>query len=134
MQKNSLVFLAIGIVLVSILLSFFLRIGDIDENDIAIGDKSYHQKNIIGQTILVFSGGTFQRKFLVWKRSPLHQDFLDHFPNFEEMKAFIQDRIDDPAFQRKLTAHIDKIEGAYFSGAISDVDAKEMIDDFKEFD
>jgi len=136
MSQGLIIFAVIGAILSYILVGF---IDDIQESDdsltskekmIAKEDMSYHQKDVIGQTILVFKDGSFDKKLSVWKRSPLHQEFIDYFPNFIEMKAFINDRIIDPDFQEKLIKKISEVEDAFFSGEIMQAQAIDRLDTF----
>ena len=135
MSQGLIIFITIGAILGYILVGF---INDIQEEDdrlitqekmIAKEDMKYHQKDAIGQTILVFKDQPFEKKLGIWKRSPLHQEFMGYFPNFLEMKAFIKDRIVDADFQKRLTDKISEIEDAYFAGEITQPQAKEKLDD-----
>lgn len=136
MSQGLIIFIAIGAILSYILVGF---IGDIQEEDdklltqdkmIAKEDLTYHQKDVVGQTILVFKDAPFEKKLGVWKRSPLHQEFMDIFPNFSQMRSFVNDRIIDGDFQQKLTQKIDQIENAFFSGEITPAQAREKLDTF----
>ena len=136
MSQGLIIFIAIGVILSYILVGF---IGDLQDEDdklmtqekmIAKEDMSYHEKDVVGQTILVFSNGSCEKKIGVWKRSPLHQEFMDFFPNFSEMKTFIGDRIIDAEFQQRLTKQVDDVEDAFFSGEITQEQAKEKLDAF----
>ena len=136
MSQGLIIFIAIGAILSYILVGF---IGDIQDADdklitqeklIAKEDMSYHQKDVIGQTILVFKNISFEKKLGIWKRSPLHQEFMDFFPNFSEMKAFVNDRIIDADFQQKLIKKVNEVEDAFFSGEATQEQAKEKLDTF----
>ncbi len=136
MSQGLIIFIAIGAILSYILVGF---IGDLQDEDdklltqekmIAKEDMSYHEKDVVGQTILVFSDDSCEKKIGVWKRSPLHQEFMDFFPNFSEMKAFINDRIIDAEFQQRLTKQVDDVEDAFFSGEITQEQVKEKLDAF----
>lgn len=136
MSQGLIIFIAIGAILSYILVGF---INDIQEADdklitqeklIAKEDMSYYRKDVVGQTILVFKDISFEKKLGIWKRSPLHQEFMDFFPNFLEMKAFINDRILDADFQQRLTKKVDETEDAFFSGEITQEQAKEKLDTF----
>ncbi len=136
MSQGLIIFVVIGAIFSYILVGFIGDIQDADdkliteEKMIAEEDMGYHQKDVIGQTILVFHSDSFDKKLDVWKRSPLHQEFMDYFPNFLEMKAFIGDRIVDADFQKKLTEKVSEVEDAYFSGEVTQVQAKEKLDTF----
>ena len=136
MSQGLIIFIAIGAILSYILVGF---IGDLQDEDdklitqeklITKEDLTFHQKDVVGQTILVFSDNSCEEKIGVWKRSPLHQEFMDFFPNFSEMKAFINDRIVDADFQQRLTKKVNGVEDAFFSGEITQEQAKEKLDAF----
>ncbi|SFV58438.1 hypothetical protein MNB_SV-6-1737 [hydrothermal vent metagenome] len=100
------------------------------ETRLAQADKKHYRQDAIGQTVLVFGGESYQEKFEIWKRSPLHGEFMELFPNFMAMKNFVKDRILDSVFQEELSKKIDAIETEYFSGKISDMQAKEKLDNY----
>jgi len=136
MGKGLAVFIIIGAILAYILIGFVNDLQNEDdklltqEKMIQKQDRAYHQKDVVGQTILVFKKMPYEKKVGIWKRSPLHQEFLDLFPNFSEMKAFINDRIVDADFQQRLTKKVDETEDAFFSGEITQGQAKEKLDTF----
>ena len=136
MSQGLIIFIAIGAILSYILVGFINDIQDADdklitqENLRAKEDMSYYRKDVIGQTILAFRDISFEKKLGIWKRSPLHQEFMDFFPNFLEMKAFINDRIIDADFQQKLTKKVNETEDAFFSGEITQEQAREKLDTF----
>ena len=136
MSQGLIIFIAIGAILSYILVGFINDIQDADdklitqEKLIAKEDMSYHQKDVVGQTILVFNDDSCEKKIGVWKRSPLHQEFMDFFPNFSEMKAFINDRIIDTDFQQRLIKKVNEAEDAFFSGEATQEQAKEKLNTF----
>ncbi|OQX72839.1 MAG: hypothetical protein B6D59_07305 [Campylobacteraceae bacterium 4484_4] len=133
MSQGLIIFIAIGAILGYILVGFINDIQEADdklitqEKMIAKEDMKYHQKDAIGQTILVFKDQPFEKKLGIWQRSPLHQEYMNFFPNFMEMKAFINDRIVDPDFQKQLTEKVSEVEDAYFAGEITQPEAKEKL-------
>ena len=133
MSQGLIIFIAIGAILSYILVGF---VGEIQEEDdrlltqekmIAKEDMAFHRQDVIGQTILVFHDEPVAKKLGIWNRSPLHQEFMDYFPNFMEMKAFINDRIVDTDFQKKLTQRLSEVEDAFFSGEITQAQARERL-------
>jgi len=133
MKQGLMIFIAIGVIGIYFLLGFLNKVQSTDnlstaETRLLEADKKHYRKDAIGQTVLVFRGESYQEKFDIWKRSPLHAEFMDLFPNFMAMQDFIKDRILDTVFQEKLSRKIDIIETEYFSGKISDMQAKEKLD------
>lgn len=133
MSQGLIIFIAIGAILSYILVGFIDDIQDADdkvltqEKMVAKEDMVYHQKDVIGQTVLIFRDESFEKKLGTWNRSPLHQEFMDYFPNFLEMKAFINDRIVDADFQKKLTQKVTETEDAFFAGEITQTQARERL-------
>jgi len=93
-------------------------------------DAKSHHKDSIGQNILDFSVTPQEEQAGIWKRSPLHQEFMDLVPNFTAMRDFVQDRITDEHFQKQLSGRIDAVEDEFFSGKITLREAKEKLDSF----
>ncbi len=91
-------------------------------------DLSHYRKDAIGNTVLIFNANdSYDKKLQVWKRSPLHAEFLDYFPNFRAMKSFADDRILDNSFKKKLLKKVDGVESEFFSGSISNLEAREKL-------
>lgn len=130
MNQGFVILLIIGALLAYFVTSF---VGDIEESDDSLlteekmikkEDMTYHEKDLIGQTVLIFRNDSFKKKLAIWSRSPLHKEFMNYFPNFLLMKSFINDRIVDKDFQKRLTEKVVEIEDAYLAGEISQMQAK----------
>ena len=133
MKQGLIIFLAIGVIGIYVLMGFMKKVQTTDnlsttETRLVEADKKHYRQDAIGQTVLVFGGESYREKFDIWKRSPLHLQFMELFPNFMAMKDFAKDRILDSVFQEELAKKIDAIETEYFSGKISDMQAKEKLD------
>jgi len=138
MSKGLIIFVAIGTLLAYILVGF---VGDLEDEDdnllteeklIRKQDRAYYETDVVGQTILIFKEGMpMAKKIGVWKRSPLHQEFLELSPNFEEMRHFAKDRIIDKAFRKRLIQVANDTEDAYFSGKITQGEIKNELDTFQ---
>lgn len=134
MNKGILILIGIVIVAVYLVLGFLDKMDTNDdlstvEQKIQKEDMTYYRTDAIGQTVLYFSDEPYQKKFAIWKRSPLHKEFFALFPNFMAMKDLISDRILDPDFRSKMVTKVDDVETAYFSGEIQDLKAKELLDE-----
>jgi len=134
-NQGLMIFMAIGVIGIYVLMGFMKKVQSTDnlsttETRLVKADKKHYRQDAIGQTVLVFGGESYQEKFEIWKRSPLHGEFMDLFPNFMAMQDFAKDRILDPVFQKELAKKIDIIETEYFSGKISDMQAKEKLDNY----
>lgn len=91
-------------------------------------DATFHHKDSIGQLILDVSGTSDDKRMGIWKRSPLHDQFMTLFPNFTAMRDFVQDRIVGEALQQLLLKQIGTVEDDFFSGKITQREAKEKLD------
>jgi len=133
MKQGMIIFIAVGVIGSYFLMSFLSKMQktdnlSTDETRQERSDLTHYRKDVIGQTVLMFNGGeSYQQKLNIWKRSPLHQEFLRLFPNFMAMKSFVDDRITDTSFKSKLLKKIDEIESDFFSGAITNIEAREKL-------
>jgi len=93
-------------------------------------DARSHHKDSIGQIMLDFTATPQEEQAGIWKRSPLHQEFIDLIPNFTAMRDFVQDRIIGKSFQKRLLKQINTVEDDFFSGRITEREAKEKLDLF----
>jgi len=91
-------------------------------------DAKLHHKDSIGQIILDFTATPQEEQADIWKRSPLHQEFMDLFPDFAAKRDFVQDRIIGENFQQQLLERINAVEYDFFSGNITQREAKEKLD------
>jgi len=136
MNLGLIIFIAIGATLAYILVGFVKDLQSEDdklltqEKLIRKQDRVYYQTDVVGQTILVFKDIPMAKKVGIWKRSPLHQEFMDLVPNFEELRHFVNDRIIDKDFQNTLLKMIDNTEDDFFSGRITQAEIKEKLDSF----
>ena len=93
-------------------------------------DAKSHHKDSIGQVILDFTATSQEEQAGIWKRSLLHEEFMDLFPNFSAMRDFVQDRTIGEYFQKQLLGQINAIEYDFFSGTITEREAKEKFNSF----
>ncbi|MDQ7085091.1 MAG: hypothetical protein Q9M36_09215 [Sulfurovum sp.] len=59
-----------------------------------------------------------------WHNSALKDKYLSLFPNFSEMKKFLDDRLRGDTLKAKLLHDINAVEDKFFSGDISMEKAK----------
>ena len=137
MDKSLLIFIAIGVGALYFVTSF---IGDIQEEDDAYRNNDYkishqydkYQKlDSIGQSILVFENEDEKTQIAAWQASEIKQEFLELFPNYTEMKAFVKQRTTGKALHTRVLKVIDEVEGAFFSGTLSPDQAKQKLDSLK---
>ena len=85
----------------------------------------------IGQSIIDVTGADIKTQLDVWNSSMLKDEFLALFPDFSEMKNFINDRIRGKVLQDKLINSVNTIEDKFFSGAMNAEEAKRELSSLK---
>jgi hypothetical protein len=137
MDKSLLTYIAIGLGGLYFLTNF---VGGIqDEDDRLKNDEyntkhqfdEYHSSDSIGQNILDLTGADTYTQINAWQESNLKHEFLALFPNFSEMKSFIEDRIRGEALKTKLRSTVNKIEDQFLSGNIHTEQAKRQLSSLK---
>ena len=137
MDKSLMFFIAFGLGALYLVINF---VGDIQAEDDAYSNSTYQKEHIydkyktvdsIGQDILDVTGANAQIQLGAWNSSMLKDEFLDLFPNFSEMKNFINDRLRGKILQDKLTKKVNEIEDEFFSGGITAEDAKRELSTLK---
>ncbi len=130
MDKSLFIFIAVGIGFMYIITNF---IGDIQKSDENYQNKEYQQGHkydqylsvdSIGQEILELTGVDAATQVGAWNESKLKDEFIVLFPDFSDMKRFVQERIRGDVLQAKLSRLIDDVENKYFSGTIDAEQAK----------
>jgi len=86
--------------------------------------KEYLSTDSVGQSILDVSGEDEALQMSAWNNSELKDEFLELFPDFAEMKNFIDDRIRGEKFKNKLIQEMNAIENEFASGHIGVEEAK----------
>ena len=130
MDKSLMIFIALGMGFLYFVTNF---IGGIQAEDEAYQNKDYNQErkydkyqgvDSIGQGILDLTGADAKTQLAAWNNSMLKDEFLENFPNFDEMKHFVNDRIRGKLLQDKLNNTINRIEDKFFSGTMDAEQAK----------
>jgi hypothetical protein len=133
MDRSLIIFIAIGVGAVYFVTNF---IGDIQSKDDTYSNNEYKKEqfydkynsvDIIGQKILDVSTANKEIQIKVWNHSSLKAEFLDLFPNFKEMRKFIDDRVRGEFLQVRLKSHLKDVENKFFSGQINAEKAKKML-------
>jgi hypothetical protein len=133
MDKSFLVFVLIGLGFLYFITNF---VGDIQAEDEKYSNKAYEQEHKydkyktvdgVGQDILNLLGADAGTQVAAWNESAIKDEFILLFPDFENMKNFVKDRIIGEALQAKLLTQVNSIENRYFSGAITADQAKQEL-------
>lgn len=137
MDKSFMIFIAIGIGFLYFITTF---VGDIQEEDEQYQNSEYNEArkydkyktvDSIGQSILDLTGADAKTQVATWNSSLLKEEFLELFPNFSEMKLFVDDRINGKILQDKLTTTVNKVEDKFFSGEMTAEQAKHTLGSLK---
>ncbi len=130
MKTKYLVFAVFASALVFGLLSYFKDMERHDTvglsySDVQKEDKGRYKLNSVGESILELNGLSEAQKMDAWRRSPIQDDMIDMFPNFQKMKDFINHRVvDDGEFKVNMLKTIDELESAYIAGEIDSQSVK----------
>ena len=137
MDKSFLVFVAIGLGFLYLTVNF---IGDIQEDDEKYRNKGYNQEHKydkyktvdgVGQEILNLLGADAKTQIAAWNETKLKDEFILLFPDFGDMKNFVNDRINGEVLKTKLLAQINSVEDRFFSGSITVDQAKQEFSSLK---
>jgi len=136
MDKSLMIFIAVGIGFLYFITNF---VGEIQEDDNLQNSEykekhkydAYHNVDSIGQEILDVTGAASPVQVAAWNASILKKDFLLLFPDFSEMKVFINERVRGKEVQEKLINSVNDVEDKYFSGVMNAEQAKRALGTLK---
>jgi hypothetical protein len=129
MDKSLFIFILIGVGFLYFITNF---VGDIQEDEKFQNEEyklkhqydQYKTVDSIGREILDLTDVSVNTQVQAWNNSVLKTDFLELFPDFSEMKIFVNERIRGEALKIKLLAQIDDVEAKYFAGTMDAEQAK----------
>lgn len=94
-----------------------------DNNYKPILDVHYSSQNtfdVVGNPILILKDIPENQKLIMWKASNIKYEMLSHFPNFQLMEMFFNDRIEDNGrFKTDFLNHMREVHGEYIGAIIS---------------
>ncbi len=134
MDKNLIIFALVGIGFFYLITNF---VNDLQDDNSKLQSESYKTKksferyyttDSIGRSVLSLEGATETMQQKVWHESSLRSEMLSLFPKFEEMKAFLDDRVHGEPIKSKIKDAIDKIEDDFLTGKISSDEAKRRLE------
>jgi len=137
MDKTFLVYVAVGIGFLYFITTF---VGSVQHEDVKYRNKGYEQEHkydaytgvdSVGRDVLNLVGVDPNTQVSVWKESKLKKEFLALFPDFDEMKKFVNERINGDALKTKLQAQILSVEDKFFSGSMTADQAKQALSSLK---
>ena len=91
-------------------------------------DQKGYRSDVVGDMVLIKIDAPLPKRVDIWKRSPMHEEFLDLFPKFGDMQMFVDDRVKDEELRAVIINKVKSVEDSFFSGTVSDFEAKENID------
>ena len=135
MNKTVIFFGIIIFIIISWLVGFVNELHDdvdvnygFNEKTMIEGDMKNYKLDSNGNEILELSTLSLEDKKRLWNNSPLKEEMINLFPDFSEMKYFIENRIDDDGvFKRKLLTHTQSVQEKYIGGGMSGESAKNML-------
>ncbi len=137
MDKSLLVYILLGI---GFFYAITTYIGDIQKEDKVFRDSEYEQQHkfdqyiktdSIGQSILDVTLADPKTQIEAWNSSELREEFLDLFPDFDTMRAFVKNRVRGEVLLQKLNKQIQTVEDKFFSGAMNAEQAKRALEKLK---
>lgn len=134
MDKSFFVYIMIGFVFYYVVTTFVGGIQKKDEEYLhnKYGqEKDYTQYNkvdSVGRETLNVMGADEKTQLQAWHKSRVKKEILALFPNYDEMKSEISQRVIGERLKKKLLKHIAKVEQAFFSGELSVEQAKHALD------
>ncbi len=136
MDKSFMIFIAIGIGFLYFITNF---VGELQQDDNLQNNEytekhkydAYQSADSIGREILDMTGTSASIQVAAWNKSKLKDEFLTLFPDFSEMKIFVQERVRGQILKEKLSQSINNVENEYFSGTLNAEGAKRMLGTLK---
>ncbi|WP_456431085.1 hypothetical protein [Nitratifractor sp.] len=117
----------------------FHFVGDI-QNDDSYGGAStsvdtknlqqYYVKDALGEPVLSVGTLPLDKAKTIWRNSPLREEMLELFPHFDQMKTFVDNRINPSPFKDALRKHIETVEDLFLSGKIDSQEARARLERF----
>ena len=99
-----------------------------DNELLAQEDQKGYRTDVVGDMVLVKSDAPIEKRIGVWKRSPMHEEYIALFPNFSEMELYVDDRVHDDELKGRILKKLKKIGSDFFSGSVGEIQAKEDLD------
>ena len=129
MDKSLFIFILIGVGFLYFITNF---VGDIQEDEKFQNEEyklkhqydQYKTVDSIGREILDLTDASVNTQVQAWNNSALKTDFLELFPDFSEMKIFVNERVRGDALKAKIISQVDNVEAKYFGGNMDAEQAK----------
>ena len=87
--------------------------------------------NEYGEEVLLLDKFKEKEKKLVWEKSIFHEEMLSFFPQFEEMRQLVHERVKESGtFKERLIERINSVENEYIAGQLDAKSAKKALAHF----
>ena len=131
-----MIFIAIGVGFLYFITNF---VGELQQDDNLQNSEyiekhkydAYQSADSIGREILDMTGASASVQVAAWNSSKLKEEFLTLFPDFSDMKIFVEERVRGVVLQEKLIGTINDVENQYFSGTVNAEGAKRALSSLK---
>jgi len=137
MNRGMIILIVVGIVAFFGITNFVGKLKNDDDRLMNEGDRQKiddskaFRTDVVGNEVLVKGDAPLDKRIDTWKRSPLHDEYMGKFPDFSDMKLYIDDRVQDDELKAVIIAALERVEGKFFAGGLSPIAAKEEIDRLK---
>jgi len=124
MDKSFIVFVGVGVGFLYLITNF---VGDLEKDDgynttseYSQDDKynKYISKDSIGRVVLNLEGISKTTQIDVWDHSALKEECLSYYPDYDEIKKFIKERVVGQSFQKYLLDNVTQLEKDFLMGKI----------------
>jgi len=137
MDKSFMIFIAIGIGFFYLITNF---VGDIEKDDgyptTSLEQQEhkydkYISSDSVGRSILTVNGISRKEQIEAWNHSPIKVDFMSFYPDFDEMKNVIKERVMTQDFRDYLLKKVTIIERKFLGGKIDTEQAQRELDQIR---
>jgi len=124
MDRSFIIFVGVGVGFLYLVTNF---VGDLEKDDRYSTNSEYTQndkynkyisKDSIGRVILDLEGVSKTTQIDVWDHSALKEECLTYYPDYDEIKKFIKERVVGQSFQKYLLDNVAQIEKGFLMGDI----------------
>ncbi len=137
MDKAFLLYVMVGLGFFYVITHY---VGEIQKEDEVIGksvyakehkyDNSFGTDNV-GRVVFDLPNANLSTQMKVWNETSFKEELLALFPSFEEMKVFIEDRVQSEALREKLLLQLAKAEDGFLSGTMNGKEVKASLSTLK---
>jgi len=134
LDKSFIIFLIVGIGFFYVVTDFVQDIEKDDGYPITTREQQAHKydryihRDSIDRTILVVDDIDRTTQLEAWRHSDIKKDFLSFYPQFDEMRKVIKERVITKNFQSYLLDKVNTIEREFLSGSLTFDQSKKKLE------